>query len=144
MEESYLMSKFVLKSSAKFWGGALVALAFFGSACQPQPATNATNTNTTNTTTNINSSNTSNANTGTTLPSGLTIETKEPDQYSATVTKKLAVSGNQNISTPPLAADFARSGANQRITFKIGGDQVTYLDRGDKRYIILPNRKQYA
>jgi len=135
------MSNYVLKPSVKFFGGMIIALFF--SACQPQPATNTTNT--TNSTTNINSSNTSNANAGTTSESsGLTIETKEPDQYSATVTMKLQVTGNQPINTPPFTADFARSGANQRITFKIGNDSVTYLDRGDKRYVILPNRKQYA
>ena len=138
------MSSFVLKPTVKFFGGAMIALAIFMSACQPQPATNTTNT--TNTTTNINSSNTSaNANSGTTsTSSGTTIETKEPEQYSATVTMKLEVTGNQNMNTPPLTADFARSGANQRVSFKIGSDTVTYLDRGDKRYVILPNRKQYA
>jgi hypothetical protein len=141
MEEIYLMSSFVLKPTVKFFGGAMIALSLFMSACQPQPASNTTNT--TNTTTNINSANTSNTNTGTTS-SGLMIETKEPDQYSATVTMKLEVTGNQNMNTPPLTADFARSGANQRVSFKIGSDTVTYLDRGDKRYVILPNRKQYA
>lgn len=139
------MSNFVLKPSVTFWGGALLALALAGSACQPQSATNTTNTSATNTTTNANMSSPSNTNTAaTTAPSGLTVETKEPDQYSATVTMKLEVTGNQTLNTPPLTADFARSGSNQRIAFKIGNDQVTYLDRGDKRYIILPNRKQYA
>lgn len=139
------MSIFVLRQSVRFFGGTLVAIVLLLSACQPQPATNTTNTNTTNTTTNINSSNTANVNAGTTsTSSGLNIETKEPDQYSATVTMKLEVTGNQNMNTPPLTADFARSGANQRVSFKIGSDTVTYLDRGDKRYVILPNRKQYA
>jgi hypothetical protein len=146
MEEIYLMSSFVSKPTVKFFGGAMIALSIFVSACQPQPATNTTNTNTTNTTTNINSSNTSsNANAGTTSTSGgLTIETKEPDQYSATVTMKVEATGNKTMSLPALTADFARNGANQRVSFKIGSDTVTYLDRGDKRYVILPNRKQYA
>lgn len=138
------MSNFVLKPMVSLGGGALIALALFMSACQPQPATNATNTNTTNSTTNINSSNTSNANAGTTSTSGASIETKEPDQYSATITMKIEATGNQNMSLPALSADFARNGTNQRVAFKIGNDQVTYLDRGDKRYIIFPTRKQYA
>ena len=125
MEESYLMSNFVLKPMVSLGGGALVALALLMSACQPQPATNTTNTNTTNSTTNINSSNTSNANAGTTSTSGASIETKEPDQYSATITMKVEATGNQNMSLPALSADFARNGANQRIAFKIGNDQVT-------------------
>ncbi|HKC63477.1 MAG TPA: hypothetical protein VKB86_07560, partial [Pyrinomonadaceae bacterium] len=64
--------------------------------------------------------------------------------YSATITLKLEATGNQNMTMPPLSADFAKSGPNQRISFKVNNDQVIYLDRADKRYIILPNRKQYA
>jgi hypothetical protein len=57
----------------------------------------------------------------------------------------LEVTGSRNLSTPPLTANFARNGANRRISFKIpGGDEVIYLDRADKRYVIVPNRKQYA
>src|SRR4051812_19543731 len=119
MEEIYLMSSFVLKPTVKFFGGTMIALAVFMSACQPQPASNTTNT--TNTTTNINSSNTpANANAGTTsTSSGLMIETKEPDQYSATMTMKVEATGNQTMSLPSFSLDFARSGANQRVTFKI-------------------------
>jgi hypothetical protein len=138
------MCNFVLKPATRFFVGALLfSLILVSSACQqPQPATN-TNTNTS--TTNTTASNTSNANTGTTTMTGTTIDTREPDQYSATITLKLEVTGNQNISTPPLTANFARSGANRRVSFKVpGGDEVVYLDRADKRYVILPNRKQYA
>ena len=134
------MSIFVSKGIVKILFGAAFALTLFGSACQPASNT----TNTSNITTNVNTSNASNANTATTTTSSSFIETKEPDQYSATITLKLEVTGNQSMTTPPLSADFAKSGSNQRIAFKIGSDQVIYLDRADKRYIILPNRKQYA
>lgn len=138
------MSNFVLKPSARFFTGAmLLQLILVSSACQ-QPATN-TSTNTNTTTTNTNATNTSNANMGTTTARGATIDTREPDQYSATVTLKLEVTGSQNMSTPPLTANFARNGTDRRIAFKIpGGDEVVYLDRADKHYVILPNRKQYA
>ena len=134
------MSICVSKRVVEILTGAIFALTLFSSACQP--ATNTTNTS--NSTINVNTSNTSNANTAGTTTSSSFIATKEPDQYSATITLKLEVTGNQSMTTPPLSADFARSGSNQRISFKIGNDQVTYLDRADKRYIILPNRKQYA
>jgi hypothetical protein len=137
------MRNFVLNSSARFLTGAMLLLVLVGSACQ-QPATNGNagaNTTTTNTTT----MNTSNANTTTPTATGASIETREPEQYSATITLKVEVTGNQSMSTPPLSANFARNGAERRISFKVpGGDEVVYLDRADKRYIVLPNRKQYA
>lgn len=138
------MSNFVLKPSARFFTGAmLLQLILVASACQ-QPATNTSNSANTSTT-NTSTTNTSNANMGTTTTSGATIDTREPDQYSATVTLKLEVTGSQNMTTPPLTANFARSGTDRRIAFKIpGGDEVIYLDRADKHYVILPGRKQYA
>lgn len=137
------MSNFVLKPSVKFLTGAMLLLILVSSACQ-QSATN-TSTNTNTTTVNTNATNTSNANTSSTTTRGATIDTREPEQYSATITLKLEVTGNQNMSTPPLTATFARNGADRRIAFKIpGGDEVIYLDRADKRYVIVPGRKQYA
>jgi hypothetical protein len=139
------MSNFVLKPSARFLTGAMLfVLILAGVACQTQPATNANSSANTGAP-NTNATNTSNSNTGTTTPTGAVIDTREPDQYSATVTLKAEVTGNQSISTPPLTATFARNGADRRVSFKVpGGDEVVYLDRGDKRYVILPNRKQYA
>ena len=140
------MCNFVLKPSARFFTGAMAFLLILvSSACQ-QPATSNNNTNTNTSVTNTTATNTSNANTVTTSPTGAGIDTREPDQYSATITLKLEVTGSQNMSTPPLTANFARNGADRRVSFKIpgSGDEVVYLDRADKRYIILPNRKQYA
>ena len=138
------MRNFVLKSSARFLTGAvLLQLILFASACQQQPASN-TNTSTNSSTMTANAANTSNANSSSTM-TGTTIDTREPDQYSATITLKLEVTGNQNMSTPPLSANFARNGADRRIALKIpGGDEIIYLDRADKHYIIVPGRKQYA
>lgn len=138
------MRNFVSKSSARFLTGAMLLLVTVSSACQQQPATNA-NTGTNVNTTNTNATNTSNANSSTTTIPGTTIDTREPEQYSATITLKLEVTGNQNISTPPLSANFARNGADRRVSLKIpGGDEIIYLDRADKHYVIVPGRKQYA
>ena len=137
------MSNFVLKSSARFLTGAMLLLILTSSACQQQPATNG-NTNLNSNTANTGAMNTSNANSGTTV-SGTTIETREPEQYSATITLKLEVTGSQNMSTPPLSVNFARNAGDRRVSLRIpGGDEIIYLDRADKHYIIVPGRKQYA
>jgi hypothetical protein len=139
------MSNFVLKPSAGLFTGAMLfVLILVSSACQPQPATNA-NSNANTGAANTNTTNTSNSNTGAGTATTAGIDTREPDQYSATVTLKAELTGSQNMSIPPLTATFARNGADRRVSFKVpGGDEVVYLDRGAKRYIILPNRKQYA
>jgi hypothetical protein len=125
--------------------GAMLSLVFISSACQQQPATNSNasmNSNAANTSA-VNTSNT-NSNT-TTTATGTTIDAREPEQYSATITLKLEVTGGQNISTPPLSANFARNGGDRRVSLKIpGGDEIIYLDRADKHYVIVPGRKQYA
>jgi hypothetical protein len=138
------MSIFAWKPSAKILLGAICLFVFAGSACQPA---NNSNTNTSNSTINTNTSNTSstsNANRAALNSPGVTIETREPDQYSATISMKVETTGSQSVSLPALSADFARNGASQRVSLKVGSDQVVYLDRPDKRYVILPTRKQYA
>jgi hypothetical protein len=138
------MRLFVSKPSAKILLGTVCSLLLVGSACQP--ANNASTTNTTsNNTTNTSTTNTTSTTNASTTSLSTPIETREPDQYSATVSVKAEITGGQNsITSPAFSADFAHSGANQRVSLKIGDDQIVYLDRGDKRYIILPNRKQYA
>jgi hypothetical protein len=138
------MRLLVWKPSAKILLGAVCSILLVGSACQPA---NDSNTNTSNSTASVNTSNTSNtsnANTASLNTTGTPIETREPDQYSATVSMKAETTGSQSVTLPALSADFARNGANQRVSIKVGNDQIIYLDRPDRRYVILPNRKQYA
>ncbi|MBA2731473.1 MAG: hypothetical protein H0U54_01135 [Acidobacteria bacterium] len=139
------MRNFVLKSPARFLTGAMLSFVFISSACQQQPATNSNasmNSNAANT--GAMNTSTTNSNT-TTTATGTTIDAREPEQYSATITLKLEVTGSQSISTPPLAANFARNGGDRRVSLKIpGGDEIIYLDRADKHYVIVPGRKQYA
>jgi len=119
----------------------MLMLALAGSACQT-----ATNTNTNTNTANINATPAANANTSSSPAPGASIEAREPDKYQGTIKLTAQTTGSgQNISLPGLTAEVARSGADRRFSFSLpGGEEVIYLDRADKRYIILPKRKQYA
>src|SRR5215204_344832 len=100
-----------------------------------------TNTNLANTfngNTNLNSINTN------TSGSTSAVETKEPEQYQATVTLKLeAVGDQQKTALPTIAANVARMGGDRRMEFAMpNGEKVVYLDRAGTNYLLLPNRKQ--
>ncbi len=128
---------------------ALVALALAAlanTACSEATITNA-NTTTTNSTVSINSSTNANMTTTTTTTgAGTVIESKEPEKYSATMVLTAATAGQQ-----PQAAKtevkVARNGSDRRysIDTKIPTvGEIIFLDKADKRYLILPARKQYA
>lgn len=110
-------------------------------ACQP-----ATNLNSNSNTANANSSPTQSVDPNASPSPGSAIEAREPETYQAKVSLSAQTTGSgQNISIPALTAEVARSGTDRRVSFTIpGGDEVIYLDREDKRYIILAKRKQYA
>jgi hypothetical protein len=125
-----------LKISATLGGSLLLSLTL--AACQPPAA----NTNVANTNANAAASN---ANVTSTPPtSAATIETREPEQYKATLVFSASAEGKQQALQLPI--EVARSGDNRRYAFNnipvIG--QVIFLDRADKRYLIIPSRKQYA
>ena len=125
----------------------LFLTACFGLACQPPTTKTSVNTTTnSNMTTSVNSINTNVSNVNTTAASGAVIETKEPEQYQATVTLKFETSGMQNSASPPVVtANVARNGADRRMEFSLpGGEKIIYLDRGGKQFIVSPTRKQYA
>ncbi len=129
-------------------GLSLIGSIGFGAACN-QPMTNTTVTTNSNTNanltinTNASNANISNANMATAPTSA--IDTKEPDQYQATVALKLEANGTKSVAIPPIKADVARSGANRRMEFVLlNGDKLIYLDTGGKQFVISPNRKQYA
>ncbi len=118
----------------------LALLSLASHACQQAANTNTTATNTT-TTTNVNS----NTTVTTTTTTGVAPDTREPEKYRATVMLKLEATGQQTVSTPPITATFARNGADRRLSFMLpGGEEVVYVDRADKRLVILPKRRQYA
>jgi len=117
---------------------AISAIAF-ASACQQNtnPNSNAGKTNT-------NQSNPGTANTNDTTTSN-TIETKEPEQYRATVTLKFETTGEKSMTIPPLTAQVAHNGSANRLEFTLpNGEKLIYLDMPGKHLLIAPSRKQYA
>ena len=73
------------------------------------------------------------------------VETKEPEQYQATVSLKFEVEGAKSVAVPPIKTEVARNGADRRMEFVLpNGDKLIYLDTGGKHFVIAPNRKQYA
>lgn len=123
----------------------LLALAVLMSACQQSPTTTTSNTSTNTTTVNANTTATNTNSSTTSTTTGSPIEAREPDKFSATITLKVEAQGTgQTNAIPALAADFVKNGADRRVSFKFGNEQIIFLDSGSKRYVIAPNRKQYA
>jgi hypothetical protein len=122
---------------------------FLGASCnQPAPTTNTTIANTNvNVTTNGNTVSVANDAVTTTITTSKNevIESKEPDQYQATVAMKFETSGEQKVATQPLKAEVARNGADRRMEFAMpSGEKLIYLERGGKQLLVMPQRKQYA
>ena len=112
---------------------ASLALVCAATACQP----GATNTNA-----NSNTSAATNANDATSAPGAF--ESREPNEYTATlVVTQAATNKGQAVNVPNVQIE--RSGDNRRydVTNVPVIGEVVFLDRADKRYLILPSRKQY-
>ena len=125
---------------------AAVAAALAGAACQQATETsNTANVANGNATVNINSNSSANMTTSTvTTNTGQTIEAKEPDKYTATMVATLAASGQQQ-ARGQAEIKVARNGADRRysVTLPVMGELV-FLDKADKRYVIMHGRRQYA
>jgi len=78
--------------------------------------------------------------------SGPTINTREPDKYSATLVFSIETEGGDKaIGIPSLAVQVARNGDDRLVQFKLpDGSPLVYLDHNNRHYVILPARKQYA
>jgi hypothetical protein len=126
----------------------LIGSVFLGAACNQPTPTNTTIANTSvNVTTNGNTISVANNAVSTTVTTNTTgvIESKEPEQYQASVALKFETSGEQKVATQPLKAEVARSGADRRMEFAMpNGEKLVYLERGGKQLLIMPQRKQYA
>jgi hypothetical protein len=107
-------------------------------ACQT-----ATNTNTNTNTANINATP---ANANIASDSGVTISTREPEMYRATLVFTAQTEGGEKtIGIPALSAEIARNGNDRRVSFKLpDGSDLIYIDHDNKHYVIAPGRKQYA
>jgi len=88
----------------------------------------------------------SNSNLNAVPTTGNTVDTREPEQYQATVRLSFQTigSGQQQASMPNLGANVARQGNDRVMEFTIANEKVIFLDKGGMNYLILPNRKQYA
>jgi hypothetical protein len=125
-----------------------VLLVFANNACQPMPNSNSNANANTNSSANTNSqtraanvnSNSDSAN------SGPTINTREPDKYSATLAFSIETQGgDKTIGIPSLSVQVARNGDDRRVEFKLpDGSPLVYLDHNNRHYVVLPARKQYA
>ena len=122
--------------------GLLIILSI--SACQPMPSNNANSNGNANVSANSNTSS-SNSESSTTT-SGVAINAREPEKYSATLVFSLETSGGDKaIGIPPLSIAVARNGDDRRVEFKLpDGTPLVYLDHNNHHYVIVPNRKQYA
>ena len=115
------------------------------SACQPMTTSNGNANSNSNANASANSNaSSSSSETGTT--SGVAINTREPDKYSATLTFSLETEGREKaIGIPSLSVQVARNGDDRRLEFKLpDGTPLVYLDHNNHHYAIVPGRKQYA
>ena len=124
-------------------GAAVVAaLLLGGAACQQGGVVVETNSNATNSTTTTTTT-TTNANTNATTTPTATLETREPERYRATMAFTVEATGKQPAALPPV--QVARDGDNRRYAINLPAvGEVVFLDRADKRYLILVGRKQYV
>lgn len=143
----------------------VIALALTVAACQDGAAPGGTansnantignanttaNANATNSTTTANSSATNSS--GGTNTSGAssssTLEAREPERYRATIviTGQAGGEGGGARAIPPISMEVARDGVNRRLAFQVPGlnKQFVFLDTADKRYVIMPDQKQYG
>ena len=99
-------------------------------------------TNTGNSAANLTNTHSTNSNTA----QSTVTESKEPQQYQAAVTVKIeSVGARQNVGSPTLTANVARSGQDRRMEFAMpAAGRVVYLDKGDTHYLILLGKNQYA
>ena len=126
--------------------GLAIALLLLLAITACQPANTNANANANSPTANSNSS-AVNANTNSeSADRGPTINTREPEKYSATMSFSLETEGGDKaIGVPTLSMQVARNGADRRVEFKLpDGSPLIYLDHDNHHYVIAPSRKQYA
>lgn len=131
--------------------GILTAAALAAGLAGCQSATETSNTTTTtnangnaNSTVSINSNTNANMTNSTVQTNtGQTIEAREPDKYTATMVATLATAGQQQKGQAEFKV--ARNGADRRYSVTLPAiGELVFLDKADKRYIIMHGRKQYA
>jgi|ERR1044072_1578078 hypothetical protein len=127
------------------FAAALAAFALAAAGCQQAVETSNTTANTNgNSTVNINGSNANVTTSTVQTNTGQTIEATEPDKYTATMVATLATSGQQQAKGE-AQIKVARNGADRRYSVNVPVlGELVFLDKADKRYVIMHGRKQYA
>ena len=135
----------LVNGSKAVLAAAALASALWAAGCQQATETsNTAGAANGNSTVNINGSNANMTTSTVTTNTGQTIEAKEPDKYTATMVASLATTGQQKAGGQ-AEIKVARSGADRRysVTVPVVGE-IVFLDKADKRYVIMHGRKQYA
>lgn len=128
------------------FAAAAAAFALAAAGCQSATETSNTPANVNgNSTVNINSNSNANMTTSTvTTNTGQTIQAREPEKYTATMVATLATSGQQ-AAKGQAEIKVARNGADRRYSVNVPViGELVFLDKADKRYVIMHGRKQYA
>ncbi len=126
-------------------GALALTFALTGAACQQGAVTVETNTNATATNANVTTTTTTTTNTNEAAAANTaaTLNAREPERYHANMTFTVEATGKQPQALPPL--QVARDGDNRRYAITLPAlGEVVFLDRADKRYLILTGRKQYV
>lgn len=133
----------VWKNSKTLCGTLALAFAVGGAACQQQVTTD--NANSVIANANVASSPAVNTNASPVASITNAIPTREPEKYRATVVFNVEASGNKQQAGTLPTLDVARDGDNRRYAVTIPTiGPVIFLDRADKRYLIMEGRKQYV
>jgi hypothetical protein len=128
------------------FAAAAAAFALAAAGCQSATETSNGTANTNgNATVSVNSNSNANMTTSTVQTNtGQTIEAREPDKYTATMVATLSTSGQQQAQGK-AEIKVARNGADRRYSVNVPVlGELVFLDKADKRYVIIHGRKQYA
>jgi hypothetical protein len=137
-------------SRVRFLTLMLILIGLVASACAPAP-TNSNGAVTTNSNATASATPTAEpvANANTAVAAGVSsaaFATKEPEQYSLTMTiTGQGAANNKQGTLPPQKIEFARLAADRRWALTLPAiGQVVYLEKPGMRYLILPSRNQYV
>jgi hypothetical protein len=127
------------------FAAAAAVFALAAAGCQQAVETSNTAANANgNSTVNINGSNANVTTSTVQTNTGQTIQAKEPDKYTATMSVTLATAGQQQAQGK-AEIKVARNGADRRYSVNVPVlGELVFLDKADKRYVIMHGRKQYA
>ncbi len=135
----------LVNGSKGMWAAvALAALATAGCQDAKEVSNSTANVNG-NSTVSVNSNTNANLTQSTVQTNtGQTIQATEPEKYTATMVAMLSTAGQQQAKGE-ATVKVARNGADRRYSVNVPVlGELVFLDKADKRYIIMHGRKEYA